>query len=77
VIREAVARRLHVLVGGIDAANTASRELHRRFGFAHVGTVREAGFKFDRWLDLEFWQRILPNNDPRYLAEASYTRGSS
>jgi L-amino acid N-acyltransferase YncA len=61
VVHEATARRLHVLVGGIDAANTASRELHRRLGFAHVGTVREAGFKFDRWLDLEFWQRILPD----------------
>lgn len=64
VIGAAVARKLHVLVGGIDAANTASRELHRRLGFAHVGTIREAGFKFDRWLDLEFWQRILPDDGP-------------
>ena len=29
-------------------------------GFRCCGTVREAGFKFGRWLDLEFWQLILP-----------------
>lgn len=65
VVHEATARGLHVLVGGIDAANTASRELHRGLGFTHVGTIREAGFKFDRWLDLEFWQRILPEDERR------------
>jgi len=77
VIHEATARRLHVLVGGIDAANTGSRELHRSLGFAHVGTIREAGFKFDRWLDLEFWQRILPDAERSREAAARYTRGSS
>jgi L-amino acid N-acyltransferase len=25
----------------------------------HCGTVRHAGFKFGRWLDLAFYQRIL------------------
>ncbi len=49
----------HLLVGGIDSENTASRKLHRRFGFIHTGTIREAGFKFGRWLDLEFHQLIL------------------
>ncbi|RQP26849.1 GNAT family N-acetyltransferase [Piscinibacter terrae] len=52
-------RDVHVLVGGIDAANGASIELHRRLGFEHAGTVRQAGFKFGRWLDLAFYQLIL------------------
>ena len=52
-------REVHVLVGAIDAANTASIELHRRVGFEHSGTVRQAGFKFGRWLDLALYQRIL------------------
>ncbi len=59
LIEEACAREVHVLVGGIDAANHASIELHRRLGFEHAGTVRQAGFKFGRWLDLAFYQRIL------------------
>jgi phosphinothricin acetyltransferase len=52
-------RDVHVLVGGIDAANSASIELHRRLGFEHAGTVRQAGFKFGRWLDLALYQLIL------------------
>lgn len=59
LVDEAQARELHVLVGGIDAANTASIELHRRLGFEPAGVVRQAGFKFGRWLDLAFYQRIL------------------
>jgi phosphinothricin acetyltransferase len=55
-------RGVHVLVGGIDAANAASIELHRRLGFEHAGTVRQAGFKFGRWLDLALYQRILEDS---------------
>ena len=59
VVDRASERGLHVLVGGIDATNAPSKSLHRAVGFTHAGTVREAGWKFGRWLDLEFWQRIL------------------
>lgn len=59
LIEAARARGAHVLVGGIDVANTASIALHERFGFVHAGTIREAAFKFGRWLDLGFWQLVL------------------
>jgi phosphinothricin acetyltransferase len=49
----------HVMVGGIDASNAASIKLHENLGFTHCGTVKQAGFKFGRWLDLAFYQRIL------------------
>lgn len=49
----------HVMVGGIDLANAASIALHERLGFTHAGTIRQAGFKFGRWLDLGFWQLLL------------------
>jgi L-amino acid N-acyltransferase len=49
----------HVLVGGIDATNAASIALHAGLGFAHAGTVRQAGFKFGCWLDLAFYQLVL------------------
>jgi len=60
LIEEARDRKLHTLVGVIDATNAASIGLHRRLGFTRCGTVREAGFKFGRWLDVEYWQRLLP-----------------
>ena len=49
----------HVLVGAIDSQNAVSIKLHERFGFVHAGTIRQAGFKFGRWLDLVFYQLIL------------------
>jgi L-amino acid N-acyltransferase YncA len=60
VIAVAKKRGLHALIAGIDATNVASVALHSSLGFRCCGTVREAGFKFGRWLDLEFWQLILP-----------------
>lgn len=59
IIAEAVARDVHVMVGAIDAANAGSIRLHEKLGFAHAGTVRQADFKFGRWLDVAFYQRIL------------------
>src|SRR5271156_3151246 len=44
----------HVLVGAIDAENQTSIALHEKLGFTHSGTIRHAGFKFGRWLDLVF-----------------------
>jgi L-amino acid N-acyltransferase len=52
-------RPIHVMVGGIDATNTASIALHEQLGFVHAGTVRHAGFKFGRWLDLALYQRLF------------------
>ena len=59
LIDAARARQLHVMVGVIDAANAASIALHQRLGFVHAGTVRQAGFKFGRWLDAAFYQLTL------------------
>ena len=59
IVQEARRRELHVLVAGIDTGNTPSIALHRAVGFQPCGTVRQAGFKFGRWLDLEFWQLVL------------------
>jgi len=60
IVAAAKKRGLHMLVAGIDASNVASVALHSSLGFRCCGTIREAGFKFGRWLDLEFWQLILP-----------------
>ncbi len=59
LIAVATAQERHVLVGGVDAANEASIALHRKLGFVHAGTIKQAGFKFGRWLDLAFYQLTL------------------
>jgi L-amino acid N-acyltransferase YncA len=59
VIAAAQGQGYHILVGGIDASNAVSIRLHETLGFSHCGTIRQAGFKFGRWLDLSFYQLIL------------------
>jgi L-amino acid N-acyltransferase len=49
----------HMMIGGVDAANTASIRFHERLGFSQAARLREVGFKFGRWLDLVFLQRAL------------------
>jgi len=49
----------HTMVAGIDATNEASLALHRKAGFEPVAHFREVGWKFERWLDLVFMERLL------------------
>lgn len=59
LIERARHAQVHILVGGIDAANSGSIAMHQKLGFHHAGTIKEAGFKFGRWLDLAFYQLVL------------------
>jgi L-amino acid N-acyltransferase YncA len=59
LIAAAAEQEYHCMVGGIDVANAGSIAMHERLGFTHAGTIRQAGFKFGRWLDLGFWQLLL------------------
>lgn len=60
LIAAAMAQQYHVMIGGIDVTNIASIALHEQLGFIHAGTITHAGFKFGRWLDLAFYQLLLP-----------------
>ena len=51
------ARQMLAVIG--DSANTGSIGVHRALGFEHVGVMRSAGWKFDRWLDVVIMQRSL------------------
>ena len=56
---ECRARGIHTLVGVIDSENLPSIELHRKCGYVYAGTLRDAGRKFDRWLSIVYYQKIL------------------
>ncbi|HEX9979083.1 MAG TPA: GNAT family N-acetyltransferase [Flavobacterium sp.] len=49
----------HVMIGAIDASNTGSIDFHRRFGFIQCGTMKEVGFKFNKWLNVALMQLKL------------------
>ena len=43
----------------IDFEQRGSIALHEKLGFIEVGRLREVGFKFGRWLDVIYMQRML------------------
>ena len=59
IITAAQRHDYHIMVGAIDASNAVSIRLHESLGFTSCGIIRQAGFKFNRWLDLAFYQLIL------------------
>lgn len=59
LIEAARSRGLHVIIAAIDATNEASLRLHARFGFEQVGHFKQVGFKFDRWLDVIYLEKIV------------------
>jgi phosphinothricin acetyltransferase len=58
----------HVMIAGIDAANSASIGMHESLGFERVAHFREVGHKFGRWLDLVFLQRWIDARGARSAA---------
>lgn len=52
-------RGMHAVIGGIALPNDASVALHEKFGLEKAGHFKEVGFKFDRWIDVGYWQRTL------------------
>jgi L-amino acid N-acyltransferase YncA len=52
----------HTLIAVISLPNDASVRLHERFGFEKIGQFREVGRKFNRWIDVGYWQ-LLSKND--------------
>jgi L-amino acid N-acyltransferase len=49
----------HSIVALIAGEQTASVKLHATMGFTQAAHLKEVGFKFDRWLDVVYWQLML------------------
>jgi L-amino acid N-acyltransferase YncA len=59
LIAQAKQQGFHTMIGCIDADNNSSINFHRQFGFIDAGILQQVGYKFDRWLNLQFMQLIL------------------
>lgn len=49
----------HTMFAAVSAENAAGLAFHAALGYAHVALIREAGRKFDRWLDVVLMQKFL------------------
>jgi len=52
-------RDFHAVMAGIALPNPASVALHEKMGFSKVAHFKETGWKFDRWIDVGYWQRLI------------------
>jgi len=62
LIAEIERRGFHSVVAGISLPNDASVVMHEKLGFEKVARFRQIGRKFDQWLDVGYWQLILPDS---------------
>lgn len=53
---------LHSLISRITQGNLSSIHIHEKFGFEHVGLIKEAGKKFDKYHDVHMMQKMFPGN---------------
>jgi phosphinothricin acetyltransferase len=59
LIEEVKSRNIHCLIGGIALPNEPSIALHEKFGFKKCAMFKEVGFKFGRWIDVGYWEKIF------------------
>ncbi|MCU0847733.1 MAG: N-acetyltransferase family protein [Spirochaetes bacterium] len=49
----------HSMIAGISADQKASIVLHEKHGFTKAAHLKEAGYKFNKWLDVVYYQLLL------------------
>ncbi|KAF8934065.1 acetyltransferase [Dissophora ornata] len=59
ILVEAKKCNFHAIIGSISEGNEASLRLAAEFGFRVVGTLKQNGYKFDRWIDNTFVELLL------------------
>lgn len=59
LINSAKALEMHAVIGGVSLPNPGSQRLHEKLGFEKIAHFREVGYKFDQWIDVGYWEKIL------------------
>ncbi|WP_010180650.1 arsinothricin resistance N-acetyltransferase ArsN1 family B [Aquimarina agarilytica] len=54
--------QIHAIIGGIALPNKASISLHKKLGFQQVAHFKEVGYKFEKWIDVTYWELLINNH---------------
>ncbi|BAH07071.1 GNAT family N-acetyltransferase [Clostridium kluyveri] len=50
---------IHTIISIITAGNEVSDRLHEKFGFTYCGKIKEAGYKFGQYCDINVYQIMV------------------
>lgn len=64
ILERLTAEGYHTALAVVTLPNEKSVRFHERLGFAHIGTVKEVGYKFGKWHDTGMWQKHLSSDLP-------------
>jgi L-amino acid N-acyltransferase len=59
LLEMAISLKHHSVIAGVSSDQASSLALHKSLGFTEVANFKEVGFKFGRWLDVIYLQRLL------------------
>jgi phosphinothricin acetyltransferase len=59
LIEEAKASGCRTIVASVAADNAGGLRLHQSLGFEVAGTLKDAAYKFGRWMDITLVQRTI------------------
>ena len=59
LFKELKQMKYHAVIAGISLPNHASVSMHETFGMKKVAHFEQVGFKFDQWVDVGYWQKLL------------------
>jgi len=59
LLKEVRKIKIHSLIAGITIPNEKSVTLHEKFGFKKVAYFTEIGYKFDKWIDVGYWELLI------------------
>ena len=51
--------KLHTILAGVTSEQDASLALHQSLGFTEAARFKELGFKFGKWLDVIYLQKMV------------------
>ena len=59
LLKEVRKTEIHSLVAGITLPNDRSVALQEKFGFKNIARFEEIGYKFNKWIDVGYWELML------------------
>jgi len=59
LIGRAKTNGIHAIISRVAGENQASKKLHKKFNFELMGIMKEVGYKFEQYIDINIYEKII------------------